>query len=227
MAHHHLSNSSDIGYGEAYYAPGFGRYGFRGQPIRPIMRVSLGSPVAPVTNGYAQAQACATAKDLTLNGSLSGVADVPRGVQAVSANAGDTTQTLTFTGLDEYGETVVENVALNGTTVVFGKKAFKSISKIHISAASAGNISAGSSDVLGLPFRLNNVADSLRAYFNEIVDTSGPFVKGDATTATATTGDIRGTFDPNSACNGSAVVVWMASDPSSKETLYGIAQFGG
>lgn len=227
MSKHHLSNATTLSYGEAYFAPAHDRYGHRGAPITPIAKVSLGSPAALDADGYAAAQAVATAKNLTLNGALSGVADVARGVQAVSSDAGDTTQTVTFYGLDGYGIAVAETLTLTGTTPVLGKKAFKSVSRIAVSAACTGNVSAGTSDKLGLPLRLNAIADHLRVFFNDAVDASATVVKGDATTATATTGDVRGTVDPNSACNGSAVSIWMMPDPASKESLFGIAQYGG
>lgn len=227
MAKHHLSRSVDLSWGDAYYAPAYGRYGHVGAPLTPLIKVSLGSPAALDADGYAKAQAVAGAANLTLDGDLAGVADVARGVSVTSNNAADTTQTATFTGTDEYGETLVETLSLNGAATIAGLKAFKTVTQIALSAACTGSISAGSTDVLGLPLRLKTVADHLKVFFNDIADASATVVKGDATTATATTGDIRGTVDTNSACDGSAVIVWMTPDPANKASLFGVPQYGG
>lgn len=228
---HHISHANSLFWGGAYHENLFAANERKGAPLTPITKVSFGSPAALDADGAAAAQAVAGAGNLTLNGALAtaGVVtfDVPRSWQAVSDNLGDTTQTLTATGTDVYGATLQETITLSGTTVVNGKKAFKTITQIAVSASTVGNVSAGSTDVLGLPYRAMTKADVMQVWFNDVVDTSAVVVKGDATTATATTGDIRGTVDPNSATDGSAIVVWMAIDPTDRFTLAGIAQFGG
>jgi hypothetical protein len=152
----------------------------------------------------------------------------PRNVQAVSTGAGDTTQTLTITGTGIYGSPIVETIALNGVTVVNGKKAFKTITKIAVSALCAGNVSVGNSTALGLPYRLVDKSDLLSTWFNGVVEATLPTtVLGDTATATATTGDNRGTLILNSALNGSAVYVYMVTYPSSKESLFGVTNYAG
>ncbi len=169
--------------------------------------ISLGSPDALDADGVCAAQAVSGAGDLTINGALAsgGVAtmDVARGLQAVSSNAGDTTQTLTITGTDHYGETVVETITLNGTTAVSGKKAFRTVTKVTASAGTTGNVSVGTTDVIGLPvflpgkgFVLSEISDGAKA-------TAATAVAGDSATATATTDEVRRTYNPNAACNGS------------------------
>lgn len=116
--------------------------------------------VAAVANGIAQAQAVAGAGNLTLNGSLvtSGVAimDVARRVGLVSTGAGDTTQTATLTGTDRNGNVTGEVIALNGTTAVQSQRDYKTITQIAISAATAGNISAGTTTVASTEWFVNN-----------------------------------------------------------------------
>jgi hypothetical protein len=56
--------------------------------------------------------------------------------------------------------------------------------------------------------------------------TAGTTVTGDATVpATATTGDVRGTYDPNAAADGAKVfeLICAIDDPSFR----GVAQFAG
>lgn len=198
----------------------------------PIFNYVL-TPVALATNNIALSQAVAGAGNLTLNGALvtNGVAvlDVARNTQIVSSNAGDTTQTVTITGLDYYGVPTVETATLNGTTVVFTLKAFKSISNIAVSAVLVGNITVGTHDKFGLPY-----AASSRLYAQTFWDTAfvttGTFTAAVATSpATAITGDVRGTFWPPSASDGAKQLgVWLqAANPDTSNALYGVDQFGG
>ena len=54
---------------------------------------------------------------------------------------------------------------------------------------------------------------------------AGTFVAGVSTAATATSGDVRGTYDPNSAADGAAVfdIVIALPDPKYK----GVTQYAG
>jgi hypothetical protein len=156
------------------------------------------------------------------------VLDVPRGV-AIKSSTTDTTQTVTVFGTDEFGVAMSENIALNGTTAVNGKKAFKTITGDQNNIALAGNLSIGTAaGVLGLPFFLPGGTSAGAGYvLKEVQDgavaTAGTFVGGDLTKGAATTGDVRGTWTPNAAPDGSKVyeVVIMATDL----TFKGVPQF--
>ena len=229
MSRHTISHAGRLFSGAAQFNPV--NNAKRGVELTPLFVVDFGAPVASDADGYAQAQAVAGAGNLTLNGALVsggvGTPDVPRAVQAVSANAGDTTQTLTVTGTDFYDQVVVENIDLNGTTIANGVKAFKTITQIAIDAATAGNVSAGSNGVLGLPVRVG-VNGVFQALENDVPVAYGAtdFVAGDDTAATATTGDVRGTYAPATLAVQSTLLV-KVFDVSSKEGAYGIAQFTG
>ncbi|MEN6404110.1 MAG: hypothetical protein ABFD94_19370 [Armatimonadia bacterium] len=166
--------------------------------------------VVPATlsaTAVAAAQAVAGAGNLTINGASAsgGVAtlDVPRAVSVVSSNAGDTTQTATVFGTDAYGIAMSEAIAFNGTTTVAGQKAFKTVTRVAISAAMAGNASVGSTDIFGLPYRVDSRNYVITAWNGAIV-TTGTFAAADTTSpATTTTNDVRGTFLPADAANGS------------------------
>ena len=85
----------------------------------------------------------------------------------------------------------------------------------------------GWGDVLGLPHKLTAKADAVRVFFNDVW-TIPTVVKADATDpATATTGDVRGTVDTNSASDGSAVVVDASRIYLHAGRLAGVAQYGG
>lgn len=194
-----------------------------------LVRVYLGVPATLDADGAAAAQAVAAPGNLTLNGALAAAGvvtfDVPRGVQIVSSGAGDTTQTATVTGTDVNGDAVVETIAFNGVTPVLGKKAFKTITRIAISAALAGNGSAGSTDILGLPVFVPDAGCVLKEIQDGAAATAGTLVAGATAVATATTGDVRGTYDPNAAANGVREFELILALTS--ESYQGVAQFAG
>ena len=183
-------------------------------------------PLALNLTGLATAQAVAGAANLALtagtgvtkttdaSGAFRYVLDVPRCVDVVSAGAGDTTQTVTFSGYDAYGQAMSQAVALNGVTRVATKKAFKSITNIAVSAATAGNISSGTTDVLGCPIRLLS-KDYLTFNFNATVGLLAAVTVADATSpATTATGDVRGTVALASASDGTKRLVAMIATPA-------------
>jgi hypothetical protein len=153
---------------------------------------------------------------VTAEGTTLYVLDTPRGVSIDSSDAGDTTQTATFYGYDFYGQAMSEAIALNGTTQVNGQKAFKSIYRIAISAACAGNVNAGFTDVLGLPVRVTDVGYVISAkWAATLAADAGTFAAADTTSpATTTTNDVRGTYVPSSAANGSRRLVMAIALPA-------------
>lgn len=210
----------------------FGRNGsasLPGFPESPITTYRIAPDVLDV-NGIAEAQAVAGAGNLTLNGALvtGGVAvfDVPRCVEIDSSDAGDTTQTATVTGTDFYGLPQTETIAFNGTTAVAGAKAFATVTQVAISAALTGNATCGTTDILGLPFVLANVSDVVSVKWDAtLAADAGTVAAADATSpATATTNDVRGTYLPSSAADGSKILTftYYILDPDTKAGLYGV-----
>ncbi len=191
------------------------------------------TPVAIATNNIATAQAVAGAGNLTLNGTLvtAGVAtfDVPRSVQTTSTGSTDTTQTLTFYGTDYIGQTMAETVTLNGTNVVLGAKAFLTVTRIAASGVAIGSVSAGTGDKFGVPYRINKKG-SMQAFWDATWNSgSGTTTIGSSATATATTGDVRGTYLPATASDGTrTLALWVyMDDVDTKNGLYGVDQYAG
>lgn len=176
--------------------------------------LNIGAPITLSATGVAAAQARGAAGNMTLNGAsaISGTVylDAPRAIDIVSANAGDTTQTATVTGTDVYGQAMSELIAFNGTTRVPGKKAFFKITQIAVSAATAGNISAGTTDILGLPVALYGAGYVLKEVQDGAAATAGTFVAAATVTPTTTTADVRGTYLPNAATNGTRALHLIA-----------------
>lgn len=158
--------------------------------------------------------------------------DVPRNLTAAVSHASSAVaMTITVTGFDQYGQMMKETLSTAATgqsQSATGKKAFKYI--LSIAITSAGNattntLSMGWADVIGLPFKADLKADVFRVYFNDTLDDSATVVAADDATPTATTGDVRGTVDTNSAADGSTVVVWMKVDGTTTAKLFGQAQY--
>jgi hypothetical protein len=107
---------------------------------------------------------------------------------------------------------------------VAGKKAFKTITSVAASAA-ATDFFVGTGDVFGLPIRANARNYVLTAWGSAFV-TTGTFTGADATTATTTTGDVRGTFAPADAADASKrLTLWVfVLDDDTQTGLYGVTQ---
>lgn len=201
-----------------------------GSGVGPMGRVYVFDvvPLTLQTSGLATAQAVATAKDLTLtagtgvttrtrlDGTVEYILDTPRTVSVDSSGVGDTTQTATVYGYDVYGQAMSEAVALNGTTEVYTTKAFKSVTRIAISAATAGNINAGFADTFGLPVRVTDAGYVVSVKWNNtLAADAGTFAAADTTSpATTTTDDVRGTYTPSSAADGSKRLVMALAIPA-------------
>jgi len=170
-------------------------------------------PQAAVTNNIAASQTATTTNQaLTLTAGTSakstttagGVAviqlDVPR---AVKVNCSTTARAFTVSGYDYYGQAMSEVITVaTAATAVTGLKAFYQISGVTI-AGSATVVVVGTSDVLGIPVRVTNVAyvASVKSN-NTLAQDAGTFVAADTATATTGTGDVRGTYTPATASNG-------------------------
>lgn len=172
-----------------------------------MIKIDLGAPIAPSTTGVCTAEILGAAGTLPIDGTLAvdGVAtlDVPRNITLTTATSNHSGVTFTVTGTDLYGNALVEQITGPNNNTVAGKKAFKTVTEVAASGAIASNgVSAGFGDVLGLPVFVADVGDLVREYEDGAAPTAGTLVAGVTTTPSATTGDVRGTYDPNSACNG-------------------------
>lgn len=134
-------------------------------------------------------------------------------------------------GLDEYRQPMTEtqSVTATGTSkTAAGKKAFKWIYQYDIVAAAdatADTVNLAWGNVFGLPYRVDQ-AERVVPIGNAIVDVSGTVTKADDSAAGATTGDVRGTWAPASAADGTkkfAAIVYP-TDPQTAAGLFGVAQ---
>lgn len=191
--------------------------------------INLGAPDTLVTNGVMAQQNRTNAGALLVNGTLAagGVATLDRPRNIIAKSGGADAAVLTVTGADEYGVVMKEAITLNGTTAVNGKKAFRTVTAISADAAVANTAFIGTGDVLGLPVFLPGAGNCIKELENGTVATAGTFVAGFRTAGghAATSADIRGTYDPNSACDADKVFQLIVALPDAGER--GVPQYAG
>jgi hypothetical protein len=185
--------------------------------------IRLGAPDTADADGVATSQTVTGGGTIAIAGALAfgGVAtfDQPRNVVGAWTGSG----TITITGTDEYGEAVVETTAAAGVAHT-GKKAFKTVTSV-VPSSNMNTITIGSGDVLGLPVAVPQKGMVVGELEDGGNATAGTVVAAVTSVATATTGDVRGTYDPNSACDGSKAfeLLVLMSDP----TDLGVDQYAG
>src|SRR5690606_11636101 len=187
MSRQTFSNAWRLFFGPVAYA---GAYeGKRGAPMTPTLVYSF-APAAAVTAGVCASQSVGAGADALLNGSLASGGSVTFDVPRNLTLAWTTASTITIRGTDQYGRAITETAATPGGSATL--KAFKTVTR-STSSASITVLIVGSGVVFGLPVAVGP-SGVLAARFNSAID-AGTFVPADAATATATTGDVRGTFD--------------------------------
>jgi len=152
--------------------------------------VAIGCPNATATNQF-------LAFGKSGNNGTNGVnvwnpANMVSRTLTVTAAGTDSGRTVTIAGNDIYGAPMTELIAVANTSAVAGIKAFKYIRTATLDALPTGGVSIGQGTVFGLPIR----ADTLSYVTAWHLTSSAVAITAAVTTdpATATTGDVRGTF---------------------------------
>lgn len=184
----------------------------------PLLYLNLNAPVANDADGLVTSTTPAGggSQEITLDGAIvtDGVAelDVPRNITVTSA-ADETARTFTITGTDVYGETMVEEITGANAGAAAGKKAFSTVTKVEVDADTAGAVEVGFGKVLGVPVFLPDSVFVESELEDNASATSGTVVGADTATPTATTGDVRGTYAPNSAPDGAKTFALIVRHP--------------
>ena len=103
---------------------------------------------------------------------------------------------------------------------------FKACVFLFAASAAATDFFVGTGDVFGLPIRADSRNYVLTAWGGAFV-TTGTFTAAVTTSpATTTTGDVRGTFAPADAADGSKrLTLWVfVADDDTQTGLYGVTQ---
>ena len=134
-------------------------------------------------------------------------------------------------GYDIYNYPMSETItATSGATSVNGKKAWKYIASITPQFSDAHNYSFQLTDIFGFPV-YENAASYVSIYYPQptLITSATGFVAGDTTTATSTTGDVRGTYALQSASNNvNRLIAFFSVTPSNMKLglpgLFGVTQ---
>lgn len=106
-------------------------------------------------------------------------------------------------GYDVYGYPLTEQITAGaGVNTVNGVKAFKAITSVTPQFTDAHNYSVGTADIFGFGIAAPFFSDVSIFWASAAITAATGFVAADATTATATTGDVRGTYAVQSASDG-------------------------
>lgn len=214
MSTHTISHANNLQYGDAYrHGANNGR---RGIPFNPLTLVTLGAALAVDGDGLAAGLALADGVAVTIAETL----DVPRNV-TVTPGGDDSLITYTVRGSDAYARSMTETIAGANLTKVSGAKAFTRVESITANGAPAGPVNVGWGRALGLPFAILSAYQNMGGYTDAAAD-AGTLVLGDSSAPTAITGDVRGTYDPETTPDGAtAYYLWVYVDPAN---AYGGAQ---
>lgn len=209
--------------------------------ITPVALVvnSLVAAVTPAQAGYLTIKSDASTTTETITVPTLGTItvqtlDVPRAVGVNVPVSTSTAVTVTVWGFDVYNVLMSETITVpisGAPATLAGKKAFKKIYRAYVSGAPGGNISLGQVDIFGLPYYFSDFGDIIAPTWNDVVLTTSAFTVGDTTTATATTGDVRGTFTAPNAADAAKVLTALmyvqgaANNNTVKALQYGVTQF--
>jgi hypothetical protein len=232
LSQYTLSQSSTVSSNTTMYANG---NALLGDPspmslgVGPLGRIYMWDTIPQTLQAanIAASQTPAAAGNLTLTAGTSVVTatrsdgttvyqlDVPRALSVTQVTAG-TGRNFTVSGYDYYGQAMTELIASTSGSTISGNKAFYQIASIAVSNATTTAVTVGTTDKLGLPVRVIdggyvvNAGWAGTAGFN-----AGTFAAADMTTpATNATGDVRGTYIPSSATNGSRRLVMAIAVPA-------------
>lgn len=155
-----------------------------------------------------------------------------RGV-AITAGSAATGGNFSVFGYDLYGAPMHETITAVAASQVKGKKAWKYIASVTPAFTDATHqYSCDTTDIIGFP-----LYNSIQAYSwiwypqPALITSASGYVAGLslASTSTATTADVRGTYALQSASNGTNKIVLFQSisvlNQSTANGVYGVAQF--
>ncbi len=139
-------------------------------------------------------------------GKITGVYDPTKGICrciSITGVTGGSGGDFLVSGADWYGYPMTQTVTVGaGINTVDSTKAFKFITSVVPQFTDAHNYSVGTADVFGFNIAADHFAD-VEIYWADVLQLVATFTAAVTTSpATATTGDVRGTFTAGSASDG-------------------------
>jgi len=135
--------------------------------------------------------------------------------RALQINTSTTARTITVSGYDYYGQPMTEAITVaTAGTAKSGAKAFYQIASATING-SATAVTIGTTDILGLPVRCFDAGYVVKVGWNNtLAQDTGTFTAADMTNpASSITGDVRGTYKPSTASDGTKRLVMTIALP--------------
>jgi hypothetical protein len=153
-----------------------------------------------------------------------------RVVGITAANGASGTVVFTIKGYDIYGYPQTEQITPANNTQTLGLKAWKYISSITPATSDAHNYSIDTTDTIGFPLLAAAFEYTDIFMDGSLITANTGFVAPDATSpATATTGDVRGTYALQTASNNAdRLVMFVTPSVANIGTtagLVGVTQF--
>ncbi|MBU3734885.1 MAG: hypothetical protein FGM60_04675 [Candidatus Planktophila sp.] len=131
--------------------------------------------------------------------------DVPRAVSITIGTGTISDTAVTVSGFDYYGQAMTEVIQTGTTqsTTVNGAKAFYQVRQVAVAGDCGATIAVGTSDVLGIPVRVTDAGYIASVGWNNtLARNAGTFTAAVLSTASSTTGDVRGTYVPSTVPDG-------------------------
>lgn len=147
----------------------------------------------------------------------------------ITSGGNDSGITFTVRGYDVFGFPMTETITGANAGIATGTKAWKYIASITPSASVATTCSVGTADIFGFPLRIDTFGYATIFWNSAAITANTGFVAAVTTTATATTGDVRGTYAVQSASDATKrLQVFITVSPTNAKTsagMFGVAQF--
>lgn len=159
----------------------------------------------------------------------SAVADPTKNISrtiTITASSGAVGGNFLISGADLYGVPQTELLTVasspSGATTSTGKKAFKFVSTVTPRVTDTFSYSVGTSNVIGFPLLSQEFPLATIGWANSPVTTSAGWVAAVSSTATNTTGDVRGTYTVQSVSDGVKVLqIFQTITPANLTVMSG------
>jgi hypothetical protein len=205
----------------------------------PVLSATALAAAQTVSGGSFTLQAGSGVTTTTIQGTTYYDLGVARCLRAVGAVSGVTATNITVTGLEEtvlsdgtlgpgYPMTITFSGPADGLTTTT-TKAIRYVRSVTAAGNTTSGVSIGTTDTFGFPYKVANFGDVIINWNNALITASTGWTAAVTTSpATATTGDVRGTYAVQSGASNDSLVfrAWIfVKDPDTETGLYGQAQY--
>lgn len=176
--------------------------------VVPIGALAIDGPPALVSFGRAS-----LSNGFTDVSYYDATASIARNIR-ITSGGNDTGITFTVNGYDLYGYPQTEAITGANAGIASGKKAFKFLTSVTHTGSVATTVTIGTGDVYGFPILSSFWGDATIVWNNAFVTANTGYLAADVTSpATATTGDVRGTYAVQGAASNGTLRLIVYNNP--------------